>query len=237
MPAWVVRPLKPTMEKLPAVLMLSDVGKDGFIAEGQMAGDFAAAGWLFCAADLRGRRQCTPRPPSRAPGYYANRGEDFYVWDTLMLARPMLGGYVHDALQTLRCLRARPQVDASRVWVIGQGTMGVVALFALALDPGLRGGILQSALSDYRSIVENDRYTTPFRIFVFGMLHHFDLPGVAALAAPRRLVLLNPVDQAGGRVLTQAEPALRIARLYPLAAIAMADPVTANTYLRFLREG
>jgi len=155
--------LKPPKEKLPALLMISDRGKDRFIGEGEMAGDFAAAGFIFSSADLRGRGQCLPRPPSHGPSYYAGRGEELWVWDTLMLGRPMLGGYVHDALQALRCLRARPDVDASRVWIIGQGTMGVVALFALALDPSLRGGIVQSALSDYRSIVENDRYTTPFR--------------------------------------------------------------------------
>lgn len=234
-PAWVVRPLK-TAEKVPAILMLSDSGKEGFVAEGGMGADFAAAGVVFSSADLRGRGQCAPRPPSRGPNYYSGRGEDFYIWDTLMLDRPMLGGYVHDALQALRCLRHRPQVDPTRLWVIGQGTMGVVALFALALEPALRGAFLQSALSDYRSIVENDRYTTAFRIYATGLLRHFDLPDVAALAAPRKLVLLNPVDQAGVRLLIKAEPAVHLAKIYPSAAIAMADPVTANTLMRWIKE-
>jgi cephalosporin-C deacetylase-like acetyl esterase len=234
-PVWVVRPLK-AAEKLPAVLMLSDSGKEGFVAEGGMAADFAAAGAVFSSADLRGRGQCAPRPPSRGPNYYSGRGEDFYIWDTLMLGRPMLGGYVHDALQALRCLRHRPQVDPARLWVIGQGTMGVVALLALALDPALRGAFLQSALSEYRSIVENDRYTTPFRIYATGLLRHFDLPDVAALAAPRKLVLLNPLDQAAVRLLTKAAPAVRLAKIYPSAAIAMADPVTASTFMRWIKE-
>ena len=234
-PAWVVRPLK-AAEKLPAVLMLSDSGKEGFVAEGGMAAGFAAAGVVFSSADLRGRGQCVPRPPSRGPNYYSPRGEDFYIWDTLMVGRPMLGGYVHDALQALRCLRARPQVDPARLWVIGQGTMGVAALFALALDPAVRGAFLQSALSEYRAIVENDRYTTPFRIYATGLLRHFDLPDVAALAAPRKLVLLNPLDQAGVRLLIKAEPAVRLAKIYPSAAIAMADPVTASTFMRWIKE-
>jgi len=234
-PAWVVRPLK-AADRLPAVLMLSDSGKEGFVAEGGMAADFAAAGVVFASADLRGRGQCAPRPPSRGPSYYSGRGEDYYIWDTLMVGRPMLGGYVHDALQALRCLRARPQVDPARLWVIGQGTMGVAALFALALDPAVRGAFLQSALSEYRAIVENDRYTTPFRIYATGLLRHFDLPDVAALAAPRKLVLLNPLDQAGVRLLIKAEPAVRLAKIYPSAAIAMADPVTASTFMRWIKE-
>ncbi len=230
-PAWLVRPLRPNREKRPAVLLLADAGKDGFVAEGQIAAEFSRAGFLFCAADVRGRGQCTPHPPARAPRYYANRGEDNYVWNTLVLGRPMLGGYVCDALQTLRYLRARPEVDGGRLWLIGQGTMGVVALFALALDPGLRGAIVQDAPAEYRSIVENDHYTTPFRVFLPGVLKHFDLPDVAGLVAPRPLLLLNPVDQAGRRL-----DADQARARYPAAAVRAGAEVTAATYLDWLHQ-
>ncbi len=234
-PAWVVRPPDAGGEKpahRPAVLWLADAGKDPAVAESGIAAEFARAGFVFCAADVRGRGQCTPRSPSRGPRYYAGRGEDNYVWDTLVLGRPMLGGYVRDAFLTLHYLRARADVDAARVWVIGQGSMGVVALFALALYTGVRGGIVQSALTDYRSIVENDQYTAPFRMFLPGVLKHFDLPEVAKLIAPRPLLLLNPVDQAGNRV---AEHQARLR--YPSATVRAASPVTAATYLEWIRGG
>jgi len=38
------------------------------------------------------------------------------------------------------------------------------------------------------------------------------------------------------RLLTRAEAAVRVSALYPSAAIAMGDPVTATTYLRWLKE-
>ncbi len=215
----------------PAVLLLADAGKDGFVAEGQLAGEFVRAGFLFCAADVRGRGQCTPQPPSRGPRYYAGRGEDFYVWNTLVAGRPMLGGYVTDAQAALRALRARPDVDPSRLWIIGQGTMGVVALFTLALDPALSGAIVERALTDYRSIVENDRYSAPFRIYLFGVLKQFDLPDVAALAKPRPLLLLNPVDQSGRSVEVHA-----VASRYASATVRSGVSVSAATYLDWLSQ-
>ncbi len=231
LPSWLVRPLESGARKAPAVLMVSDASKDGFIAEGQMAGEFSRAGVLFCTADVRGRGQCTPRPPSLGPRYYFNRGEDFYVWDTLVLGRPMLGGYVRDALETARWLRSRPEVDPARVWVIGHGTMGLVALFTLALDESLRGGVVESALSDYRSIIENDQYTTPFRAFLPGVLKRFDLPDVAAAIAPRPLLLLNPVDQAG-----RPMEAGRARAFYSAATVRVAETVTAATYLNWIQQ-
>jgi len=222
----VVRPPDRATVRRPAVLVLADASKDTFVAEGGLAAEFARSGFIFAAADLRGRHQCLPHPPQRGPRYYFDRGEDFYVWDTLVLGKPMLGGYVRDALETLACLRGRPDVDPSHLSVIGQGTMGVVALFVLALDPGLRGGIIEGALTDYRSIVENDHYTTPFRIFLPGVLKHFDLPELAAMIAPRPLLLLNPMDQAG-----QRRDAAAVQALYPSAAVRAGVAVTAKTYL------
>lgn len=234
-PAWVARPAAPPGNQRPAVLALADAGKDGFVSEGGVAGEFARAGYVFLTADVRGRGQCVPRPPSNGPRYYAGRGEDFYVWDTLALGRPLLGGYVRDALQAARAMLARPDVDASRAWILGQGTMGVVALFALALEPRLRGGMVQAALTDYRSIVENQQYTTPFRVFLPGVLKRFDLPDVAALVAPRPLLVLNPVDQAGRRLQDRSPALERVRARYSGAAVRMVPAVSAATYLDWLR--
>ena len=70
---------------------------------------------------------------------------------------------------------------------------------------------------------------TPFRVFLFGVLKQFDLPEVAALVAPRPLLLLNPVDQEGRR----AEAAPLQAR-YPTAQVRAGVSVTAATYLEWM---
>lgn len=228
-PAWVVRPKQQT-GRLPTVLLLSDAAKDTFI-DGDLAADFTRAGIQFCCADLRGRHQAMPHPPPLAPRYFDGRGEDSYVFGTLVANRPMLGGYVWDSLQLLRALRARPDVDPSRLWMIGSGTMGVVALLALATDSGVRGGIVRSALASWRWIVENDEYSTPFRIFLFGVLQHFDLPDVAALVAPRPLLVLNPADQAG-----RDADASKVRALYKSAMVRTGVTVTPATYLDWMRQ-
>jgi cephalosporin-C deacetylase-like acetyl esterase len=232
-PCWVVRGLG-SRPRQPAVLALADGGKDSFIGDDGTGAEAARLGYVFCAVDLRGRGQCTPRPPQHGPRYYGGRGEDYYIWDTLMLGRPMLGGYVRDALAACAYLRSRADVDPARCWIVGQGTMGVVALLALALEPAARGGIVQTALTDYRSVVENDQYNTPFRIFAPGILKHFDLPDVARLVAPRPLLLVNPVTQDGRNALEVS--GARVAALYPQATVRAVERVTPRVWVSWFEE-
>lgn len=64
-------------------------------------------------------------------------------------------GEVRDALTLVRLLRARPDVDPSRVAVFGFSHGGCIGLRMLIEDPQLRGGVLFSPLSDARGAVEH----------------------------------------------------------------------------------
>lgn len=64
-------------------------------------------------------------------------------------------GEVRDALTLVRLLRARPDVDPSRVAVFGFSHGGCIGLRMLIEDQQLRGGMLFSPLSDARGAVEH----------------------------------------------------------------------------------
>ena len=57
----------------------------------------------------------------------------------------------------------------------------------------LRVGLTGTLIS-YAAVVENEYYTHSPSGFVPGALRDFDLPELAAVLAPRRLLLVNPVD-------------------------------------------
>jgi uncharacterized protein len=70
--------------------------------------------------------------------------------------RPTLDGIVTDALAALDYLRARPDVDSSRLIVFGQSIGGATALRMLARDAqGVRLGVIEAAFSSYRGIARD----------------------------------------------------------------------------------
>jgi hypothetical protein len=111
-----------------------------------------------------------------------------------MLGKPLLGGQVHDALRAMEYLRSRVEGPIS---IIGDGPHGVIAVYAGALDSRIGGVALRRTVTDYRSLAVADRYSQPFGIYAYGVLREFDLPDVARAAAPRPVLLLDPVTPAG----------------------------------------
>jgi fermentation-respiration switch protein FrsA (DUF1100 family) len=66
---------------------------------------------------------------------------------------PTLDGVVDDAAAALAYLRTRPDVDATRLIVVGQSLGGATALRLLARDAaGVRLAVLDSAFASYRQI-------------------------------------------------------------------------------------
>jgi hypothetical protein len=73
----------------------------------------------------------------------------------------------------------------------------VIALYAAALDGNIAGVALRRTITDYRSLAVAERYTQPFGIYAYGVVREFDLPDVARAAAPRPVLLLDPVTPRG----------------------------------------
>jgi hypothetical protein len=76
--------------------------------------------------------------------------------------------------------------------------MGVVALCAAALEPGIRHAVAEKSLSSYLEILRARDYPeTLVDLVVPGVLEDFDLPDLAALAGPGRVTLVGPVSATG----------------------------------------
>lgn len=182
----------------PTVLYVGDAAAWSAIAEDAFAERLCAKGGCRVAAiDVRGRGECAIAYPPRGRFYFPNRitDEAYLTWFTLMLGRPLLGGQVYDTLRALDYLRSRS--DVGDVSVLGDGSHGVIALYAAALDERVRGVALRRVVTDYRSLATAERYTQPFGIYAYGLLREFDLPDVARAIAPRPVLLVNPVSPRG----------------------------------------
>jgi len=117
---------------------------------------------------------------------------------SLWLGRPLLGQWVQDVRAALTVM-AGEQHGPKDVTVIGIGPAGVVALCAAALEPHITRvvtvGTLASYLSDEPYVGQRLGIMAPGMVRDVGDLQH-----LAALIAPRRLVIAGGVT-GGGKAL------------------------------------
>jgi cephalosporin-C deacetylase-like acetyl esterase len=197
-PGWLLTPddARPSTS---TVLYVGEAAAWSAIAEDAFAERLCAKGGCrVVAIDVRGRGDCAIAYPPRGRFYFPERIRDeaYLTWFTLMLGKPLLGGQVFDTLRALDFVRSRPEIGGN-VSLLGDGSHGVIALYAAALDARVHGVALRQTVTDYRSLAVAERYTQPFGIYAYGILREFDLPDVARAAGPRPVLLLNPVTPTG----------------------------------------
>jgi dienelactone hydrolase len=123
----------------------------------------------------------------------------------LWIGLPLLGQWVFDVRALVDWLETQPNFDQRRVGVVGFGQAGVVALCSAALDRRIASVALLSTLT---TLVTEEAYAsgTHMGLLSPGLLTVADVPHLAALLAPRPLVLSGGVTPQGERL---AEGALQ----------------------------
>ena len=172
---------------------------DGAVAaqKSPLAGQLRAAGWNLVTLDLRATGELA------WPGDAIMRASDHNSAQWAMwIGRPLLGQWTNDVHRLLQSLPEAVGDDVGPVSVIGQGPAGLVALCAGATDATHRIdqvaaiGTLASYISDVP--YENQRVG----IMAPGILRDVgDVPHIAALALPRKVVIAGGVT-GGGAVLS-----------------------------------
>ena len=154
------------------------------------------SGWQVVSLTLRatGRYAYSHDKVRRAPDHYT---AEWSSW----IGRPLLGQWVLDLRAALNALEADAGLPGE-VTVIGVGPAGVVALCAAALDSRIQQVVTVGSLASYISDVpfENQR----LGILPYGILRDAgDIPHLAALVAPRKLIISGGVN-GGGQTLGEA---------------------------------
>ncbi|WP_414663962.1 dienelactone hydrolase family protein [Horticoccus sp. 23ND18S-11] len=96
-----------------------------------------------------------------------------------------------DDRRTIDYLVSRPDVDPGRIGCQGVSMGGYRALFLSALDPRIRAGCVVGFMSTVRSMIKAHLDTHSWVHFMPALHRHLDWPDVAALAAPRALLVLQ----------------------------------------------
>ena len=172
---WFPAPTKPTLSS-----MLAEAGLN------------VATMDLRATGDLRIRNDAIGRAPD-------HNSAEWSLW----LGRPMLGQWVVDIQKALDGIKGRDWLELKDVTLVGIGPAGAVAICAAALDKRITRVVTTGSLASYITDVlyENQR----LGIMAPGIVRDVgDIAQLAALIAPRRLIIANPVS-GSGKALSEAE--------------------------------
>jgi dienelactone hydrolase len=167
----------------PACVLLHLDGKAAALKH-PLAAALIAGGWAVSAPDLRATGETKPTGDAVKDAPDHNSTEH-----GLWLGRPLLGQWVFDVQCLLDWLALQPGLDRKRFAVIGIGQGGLVALCAAALlDDRVTAALTVDAPASY---VTTEAYPKDTRMALLapGLLRVGDVPHLAALSAPRRLIV------------------------------------------------
>jgi dipeptidyl aminopeptidase/acylaminoacyl peptidase len=144
---------------------------------------------------------CFGERNGRGPGGATEKGgagemtaSKFNLW----VGRTLWGMMVRDELMALDYLASRPEVDPERIGVTGISMGSTRTWWVLAMDDRPRAGVGVCCLTRYQDLIRaGELRQHGIYYFVPGLLRHFDVEAVVALAAPRPLLFLSGEDDAG----------------------------------------
>jgi dienelactone hydrolase len=186
--------LKPTAGQLACILLHLD-GKASALKH-PLAEALVDKGWFVAAPDLRATGESKPANDAIAGAPDHNSAEH-----ALWIGRPLLGQWVVDVLALADWLQLQPGLDKNRLAVVGLGYAGVVAICAGALLEDRISAV--GAVDSLSTYVTNEAYAagTPMGLLSPGILNIGGVAGLAALCAPKKLVIAGGVSPRGKVVL------------------------------------
>jgi len=228
----------------PAVIFVNEGGKtSGGVVE-KYVQPLVEDGNVVLAIDPRGTGETAPTPANRERNYrsFIQDNESSLAFEALGVGVTLLGLRTRDVQRAIDYLQTRSEVDRSRISAIGHGSGGMLVLHAAALDERIRSVMCLGTLMSYASVVENEIYGQRISLFPPAALRKYDLPELAALIAPRPLLLLNGADHVHRPV--ELDRAAKIysatSRVYELVGAGRhfqtSEAASANAILQYYRK-
>jgi len=102
------------------------------------------------------------------------------------------GVLLWDDLRTVDYLASRPEVDPQRLGCVGLSLGGYRSFLLAALDPRIKVGVDVGWMTSFASqIKDHVVHTVGLTFHIGGLYRYLDLPDLAALIAPRALLVIN----------------------------------------------
>jgi dienelactone hydrolase len=236
-PAYLLRPMRPEAQRLPAVLALH--GHGGRWGKGQVAGaaeehetvrqniahynydyglQFAKRGYVALVPDARlfGERAIGWwRPGDAARGYDpCDRAGN----QAALLGYALIGLTAFDDRRGIDYLQSRDDVDPERIGVAGLSLGGTRTTYVAALDDRAKATVISGYLNTFQHYALEKQFCGGQ--YVPGLLRWAEQPDVTALIAPRPLLIEAGLQDQGVPVEASREAHRTLERAYALHGAA-----------------
>ena len=182
----------------PACLFLHLDGKDEALKH-PLAAALIEKGVAVVAPDLRATGAAKPEGDA-VHGAPDHNSAEHGVW----VGRPLLGQWVFDVAHLLDWMAGQPEFHSAKFTLVGVGPAAVVALCAAATvgDGVVTVGVIDAPAT----LVSDETYAPGTRMGILapGLFSVGDVPHLAALIAPRRLVVADGLTPHGDKMTFKA---------------------------------
>ncbi|TAN13863.1 MAG: xylan esterase [Chitinophagaceae bacterium] len=169
-----------------AVICLNPDGKAAAIKNGD-AQWFVKKGFTVIAPDLLGTGEM-------GRGYQNLRQSTLHWYLAMLVGKSIVGIQAEEVTVLVHVLNQFNHIK--QVYGLARGTMCPVMLYAAAFDKNIQRICLIKPLSSYRAMVTNLYYDPRFVDgAVAGSLRYYDLPDIEAALAPRKLTIVDMVNE------------------------------------------
>jgi len=173
--------------KYPAMIYIHPEGKSTTASSGGTLEEMVRRGFIVAAADVIGvgETKGTSTYPGRA-GYGA-----------VIIGRSIAGIQAGDIVRVVNMLKKRNDVKKDKIGAVTFGELCPALLHAAAFEPSINSIALVGAPVSYRNIISHKlyNYSLTFIWGVAGALTAYDLPDLAGLIAPRKLLMVGIKNQ------------------------------------------
>jgi hypothetical protein len=206
------------------LVVVAEAGKDDPSVQALVKG-LVAGGRRVMGIDVRGWGETKPHLPDKKANF---SWDEFFAYRSLELGRPVFGQRLRDLLVTA------PEIAGSPEWdLVGVGAGALLAAYAGALEPRVRGVAAIGLLLSYHSVIDDFLYRQPLSSLLPGVIGEFEVRDVLAAIAPRTLLVVNPENARrdpapkveAQRELDWTRQIYRIARAQPDLRILCGIPV------------
>lgn len=182
--------------KYPAVLYLADKGKDADAADGGTIEAVVNSGYIVLAPDIPGCGELAVdvhQDDSVIKGVSYN-----LVFGAQLIGGSVTGIQAESILLTLRYLISRSDVAAGGITAVSRGITGPALLHAAVCDNTIQAVALLESPVSWESVINHRFYDQAIgSTIVPSALLYYDLPDLAGLLSPRKVLFVDPVDGNG----------------------------------------
>jgi cephalosporin-C deacetylase-like acetyl esterase len=165
----------------------SEVDREDIASGRDYAVQVVRKGWAALAIEQRGfGERVDARPEAFRHG--VDRPCHHLTATALLRGRTLLGERVWDVARAIDALASFPGLDLARIGCVGDSTGGTITFFAACMDPRIAVAMPVAYVSSFRrSLLEHDHCEDHY---LPGFLRYFELGDLAALIAPRPLLVV-----------------------------------------------